>query len=58
MTADPVDGESATARRNKPDLAAPVRVVQDLALFARRNGLDEADALLTELLAVLYAQSG
>ncbi len=56
MTADPANGDEAAPRRNEPDLTLFVVAAHDLALFARQNNLSQADGLLTELLAVLYAR--
>ena len=54
MTADPVRDDGAAGGRNHPDLASFLSATGDLAAFARRHDLGAADALLAELLAVLY----
>jgi hypothetical protein len=58
MAANPGDSDEVAPRRNEPDPALFVVAARDLALFARQNNFSQADGLLTELLAVLYARKG
>jgi len=57
MTAEFVDRDPPQASTKGPHIACVLRTVEDLATFARQHDLREADALLTDLLAMLYARS-
>jgi hypothetical protein len=54
MTSDPVEDDRPAARQNEFDPESFLSAAKGLAAFAREHDLGRADALLRELLAVLY----